>query len=149
MNERERLDTLRIGQLAAMVGLNPKTIRYYEQLGLLSTPVRTEAGYRVFTATDRDRLLFIRKAKALGLTLEEIGQILTLRLAGTAPCAHVIDLIERKLIEVRAQQQALLAFEQDLRRLRAEAQRTMSEAALTCGVIEHATLRQRDDTSCS
>ncbi len=50
---------VRIGELAAELGLNPKTIRYYEEIGLLPAPERTLAGYRLYDATDRERLQFI------------------------------------------------------------------------------------------
>lgn len=143
MQRQPQTTKLRIGQLAAAVGLNPKTIRYYEQLGLLAPPERTVAGYRVYETVDVERLQFIRKAKALGLTLLEIGEILTLRRAGTTPCSHVVTLIERKLAAVEVQRLALQAFEQELRTLWEEAQRTRDARAQTCSVIEQATMPAR------
>ena len=73
MQNRDTLVQMRIGQLANEVGLNPKTLRYYEQIGLLPAPQRSPSGYRLYTAADRERLDFIAKAKAIGLTLEEIA----------------------------------------------------------------------------
>ncbi|GAB4430186.1 MAG: Cd(II)/Pb(II)-responsive transcriptional regulator [Chloroflexi bacterium OHK40] len=134
---------LRIGQLAAAVGLNPKTIRFYEQLGLLPAPPRTTAGYRLYDAIDVERLQFIRKAKALGLSLTEIGEILALRQSGTAPCRLVISMIERKLVAIAAQRQALQMFEQELQVLRDEALGTMDREAQTCSVIELAVMPVR------
>ena len=52
-------ELMRIGELAAELGLNPKTIRYYEEIGLLPQPRRTPAGYRLYEAADRERLAFI------------------------------------------------------------------------------------------
>jgi MerR family Zn(II)-responsive transcriptional regulator of zntA len=72
-------ETLRIGELAAEFGLNPKTIRYYESMALLPRPKRTRSGYRKYARADRDRLEFVLKARAIGLTLEDIGEILRLR----------------------------------------------------------------------
>ena len=56
---------LRIGGLAAELGINPKTIRYYEEIGLLAAPARSPAGYRLYSAADGERLRFIAKAKAI------------------------------------------------------------------------------------
>src|SRR5579859_7446782 len=70
---RERLH---IGEVAALVGVSPKTIRYYHEIGLLAEPARTEAGYRLYTAQDLLRLQRIRRLRALGLSLERIKEIL-------------------------------------------------------------------------
>jgi DNA-binding transcriptional MerR regulator len=69
-------DVLTISGLAAAANVNIETIRYYERRGLLSPPARTGAGYRQFTADDVWRLAFIRRAKDLGFTLTEIGDLL-------------------------------------------------------------------------
>ncbi len=127
---------LRIGELAAELGLNPKTIRYYEQIGLLPAAPRTESGYRLYGADDVERLRFIGKAKAIGLSLEEIGEILALRREGHAPCAHVLELLDRKLAAVDRQLRALRAFRRELVGLRAEAARTATAEACVCGIIE-------------
>ncbi len=133
---------VRIGELATELGLNPKTIRYYEEIGLLPAPQRTPAGYRLYTAADRERLQFIGKAKAIGLTLEEIREILTLRRDGERPCAHVLALLDQKLATVDAQLRTLTDFRQDLVALREEAAETMSGDACVCGIIElHETIR--------
>ncbi len=111
---------VRIGQLARQLGLNPKTIRYYESIGLLPEPARTEAGYRLYDADDRERLAFIRKAQAVGLTLDEIGQLLALHHNGEMPRTYVGDLVDQKLAAVDAQLQDLQDFRADLLALRAE-----------------------------
>ncbi len=67
-----------IGQLARQAGVPIDTVRYYERQGLLATAQRSAGGYRVFSDTDLTRLRFIRRAKALGFTLEEIGELLRL-----------------------------------------------------------------------
>lgn len=128
--------TLRIGELAAELGLNPKTIRYYEEIGLLPAPPRTESGYRLYDAEDVEQLRFIGKAKAIGLSLQEIGEILALRREGRAPCAHVLELLDRKLAAVDRQLRALRAFRRELVGLRAEAARTAIAEACVCGIIE-------------
>jgi len=133
---------LRIGQLAGQLGLNPKTIRYYEQVSLLPKPRRTAAGYRLYGAGDRDRLQFILKAKAIGLTLEEIKEILVLRGDGRQPCQHVLGLIDHKIAGVDQQLRALSAFREEQVGLREEAAQTMNAEACVCGIIEHHELVQ-------
>src|SRR5215208_4582891 len=98
---------MRIGRLAAALGLNPKTIRYYEEIGLLPAPVRSPAGYRQYSAADRERLRFIAKAKAIGFTLREIGEILARRDEGMEPCPYVGELLDHKLAAVETQLQLL------------------------------------------
>ncbi len=128
---------LRIGQLAAELGLNPKTIRYYEDIGLLPNPERTPAGYRLYNVADRDRLEFIGKAKALGLSLEEIHEILALRDQGDPPCEHVLALVDQKVAAVDQQIQLLTEFRHDLLQLRAAAVEIMPADAQVCRIIEH------------
>jgi DNA-binding transcriptional MerR regulator len=128
---------LRIGQLAGTLGLNPKTIRYYEEIGLLPQPRRTPSGYRAYDAADLERLRFIAKAKAIGLTLDEIGEILALRREGERPCQHVLELVDRKLEGVEQQIRALEDFRQELLTLRAEAARMVAEDGQVCSIIEH------------
>ncbi|WP_049564016.1 heavy metal-responsive transcriptional regulator [Nonomuraea sp. SBT364] len=91
---------MRIGTLAAAAGLSAKTIRFYEQAGLLPAPPRTAAGYRDYPAEAADRLAFIRDAAAAGLSLAEIRGVLTIRDARQPPCRHVTTLIETHLEHV-------------------------------------------------
>jgi MerR family transcriptional regulator, Zn(II)-responsive regulator of zntA len=127
---------LRIGELAAELGLNPKTIRYYEEIGLLPAPRRTDAGYRLYGAADRERLRFIAKAKAIGFTLREIGEILALRDGGAEPCPHLGTLLDRKLAAVDAQLRLLGELRVDLQALRAETAVTACSSTPICGPIE-------------
>src|SRR3954451_12331676 len=91
---------MRIGVLAARAGLTTKTIRFYEDAGLLPEPPRTSAGYRDYPADAVVRLAFIRDAQAAGLTLAEIRGILAIRDGGQAPCQHVTGLIDQHLAQV-------------------------------------------------
>lgn len=133
----DRSGLMQIGELAAELGLNPKTIRYYEEIGLLPQPRRTLAGYRLYDAADRERLRFILKAKAVGLTLEEIKQVLDVRSKGQQPCTHVLALLDQKLAAVDEQLRALSEFRRELVALRTEAAETMRAEACVCGIIEH------------
>jgi Cu(I)-responsive transcriptional regulator len=73
------MERLTIGRLAQLGGVNLETVRYYERRGLLAKPPRTEAGYRQFPPDSPQRLRFIKRAKELGFTLDEVGEFLTLR----------------------------------------------------------------------
>lgn len=126
----------RIGELAAELGINPKTIRYYGQIGLLAAPRRTPAGYRVYGSAERDRLRFIFKAKNVGLSLDEIRAVLGLHGHGEQPCAHVIELLDRKLAAVDDQLRVLGEYRAELLELRREAARTGLPAGYVCGIIE-------------
>ena len=88
---------MRIGELAQRTGATTKTIRYYEEIGLLPAPDRAANGYRDYPEDAVDRLDFIRDAQATGLTLTEIASILDLRSQGETTCHHVIDLLERHM----------------------------------------------------
>jgi MerR family transcriptional regulator, copper efflux regulator len=91
---------MRIGALAAATGATTKTIRFYEQAGLLSDPPRTPAGYRDYPPGTSDRLEFIHTAKGAGLTLAEIRGILAIRDDGQPPCTHVTALLQQHLADV-------------------------------------------------
>ncbi len=128
---------LRIGQLAAELGMNPKTIRYYEEIGLLPEPQRTASGYRLYGASDRDRLGFIAKAKAVGLTLDQVREIIALRGSGECPCGHVLGLLDRKVAAIDEQIRALVELRQELIAIKEATTERAPEDAAVCGIIEH------------
>jgi len=105
---------MRIGELARRSGLAPTALRYYERAGLLPPPRRTPAGYRAYDAGVLQRLVFIRAAQALGLSLPEIREVIAIREGGTAPCSHVVELIRRRRAEVQARIRELQRLEQEL-----------------------------------
>ncbi len=110
-------DNLRIGQLAKQSGLAATALRYYEKAGLLPTPHRTAAGYRAYSTDALRRLAFIRAAQTIGLSLAEIREVIGIRDAGSAPCTHVVALLERRRAEVRARIRELQRLEKDLAQL--------------------------------
>lgn len=105
---------LYIGELAKRVGLNPKTIRYYEEVGLLPPAPRTDSNYRVYRPEDVRRLEFIKKAQVLGLSLAEIKEILEIRESGRLPCEHVRALLTQKLQELDRHLAQMRAFREEL-----------------------------------
>lgn len=130
-----------IGALARQAGLNPRTLRYYERIGLLTPSARTDAGYRLYTQRDAGKLAFIRQAQTLGLSLAEIADIITLREAGTVPCRHVRALaqakiagIDRRMAELQALRNELVALVQRAQAVGAEC---ANDAAI-CVAIESA-----------
>ena len=96
-NVSGRLGIVRIGEVARRTGIPTKTIRYYEEIGVLPEPDRTANAYRDYSEDAVDRLTFVRDAQATGLSLAEIASILDLRSQGEATCHHVIELLERHL----------------------------------------------------
>jgi DNA-binding transcriptional MerR regulator len=98
---------MKIGQLAERTGLSAKTIRYYEDLGVLPQPDRAPNGYRRYTAAVAERIAFIQDAQSAGLSLLEIQMILELRDSGESTCGHVIDSLESRLAEVDRQMEEL------------------------------------------
>lgn len=126
-----------IGEVAARAGFTPKAVRYYERIGLLPPPARRPSGYRLYGAADLGRLDFIAKAKRLGLSLDEIREVLALRDAGVEPCVHVLRVIERHVEDVEHAIAELSEFRAQLVRLAREARRR-TKGGVYCGIIEHA-----------
>ncbi|MEW1808339.1 heavy metal-responsive transcriptional regulator [Pseudarthrobacter sp. NPDC080039] len=93
---------MRIGETAAAAGMTAKTLRFYEDRGLLPSVERTPNGYRDYTHETVSRLEFIRRGRTAGLTLTQIGDILALRDLGQAPCVHVRDLLATQLRDLEA-----------------------------------------------
>jgi DNA-binding transcriptional MerR regulator len=112
------MPVLTIGRLGSLAGLEPKTLRYYDRVGLVRPAGRTAAGYRLYDEDTVNRLHFIRRAKALGMALADIRRILAVRDEGAAPCQHVIALVTDNLTKVEGQIAHLERLRGDLRRFR-------------------------------
>ena len=107
---------LRIGEVAAESGLPVKTIRYYEETGLLLPTVeRSESGYRLFQPQVLNRLAFIRRSQSLGLTLQEIQQILAVHDHGQLPCGEMRQHLQLKVEAIEQQIQALETLRAELK----------------------------------
>lgn len=89
-----------VGEVAQRLGLNPQTLYFYERIGLIPPPQRTASGYRRFSEADVERLGFITRAKALGLSLEEIQEIVKLRDGQLLTCAVVHERLLKKLAAI-------------------------------------------------
>lgn len=108
-------ELLKIGEVAAQSGLPVKTVRYYDEIGLLSpTVARSPAGYRLFSAEVLNRLAFIKRSQALGLSLSEVQDILAVHDQGQLPCGEVKQHLETKLDEINRQIEALKTLKAEL-----------------------------------
>ncbi|MGV3531353.1 MAG: heavy metal-responsive transcriptional regulator [Chthoniobacteraceae bacterium] len=107
-------ETFTISDAAKSSGLGTETVRFYERQGLLPEPPRTASGYRQYTTDDVRRLSFIRRAKTLGFTLKEIGELLGLTEQRAASAGEVKELATAKLERVREQIRDLQKIEKAL-----------------------------------
>ncbi|NIO39364.1 MAG: MerR family DNA-binding protein [Burkholderiales bacterium] len=107
----ELLSTLHVKDLASQADVTPATVRYYCRIGLLRPGRDPDNGYRCFAATDLRRVVFIRKAQALGLTIGDIKVILDTVDHGEAPCHQVKSLVRDRLVSIRARIADLRVFE--------------------------------------
>jgi MerR family mercuric resistance operon transcriptional regulator len=106
--------SLRIGEVAERTGLTAPTIRYYESIGLLPSPVRSESGYRRYSKETVNELAFIKKGQALGFSLDELREVLALSRSGRPPCTHVLTMARRHLAAVEERIRQFLRFRDQL-----------------------------------
>ena len=116
-----------IGELAERSGIPARTIRFYEQAKVLTAPERSANGYRAYSDKALAELTFIKRGQRLGLSLDEIREILGLGRAGRMPCSRVTAICDAHLQEIERQMEELVAF----RRLLEEARR---KAEAKCGL---------------
>jgi len=131
---------LLIGEIAVRSGVSRKALRLYEAAGILSPPIRTASGYRVFASDTLPLLAFVRKAKRLGFTLDEIKEIVSIRHAGRSPCPHVRELVRRKARELDRRLADLVEVRDRLRAVLKRRQGTKLETSAVCPHIERSTI---------
>ncbi|MGI5139321.1 MULTISPECIES: heavy metal-responsive transcriptional regulator [unclassified Streptomyces] len=130
---------MKIGEVAKLTGTSTKTIRFYEDTGLLPPPPRTPGGHRDYGTETAERLDFIRRCQAAGMTLHEVRQILAIHDSGDSPCSHVRSVLADRLDHVRDQLAELLALEVHLTGLLTHAdqgQPTEHDNASVCWILE-------------
>ncbi len=108
---------LAIGALARSTGCSVETIRYYERIGVLSEPERSPGGYRLYGQRHVKRLAFVRQARGLGFTLDQVRALLRLAGERVRPCAAVRDVALAHLADVRGRIGQLRAMENSLKEL--------------------------------
>jgi DNA-binding transcriptional MerR regulator len=106
---------VRIGQLAARTAIPVRTIRFYEDAGLLPPPHRTPGGYRAYTEDAVTRLRFVRSTQALGLSLAEIGEVLRIRDHQGPPCGYVTELLNAHIDALETRIGELCTLRDELR----------------------------------
>lgn len=124
---------MRIGQLAQQTGVDTQTIRFYERQGLLPPPEREDNGYRTYKAGHADKLLFIRRCRSFGMSLEEIGVLQSYQEQPQQPCVAINELLDRHIAQVRAQIASLHALENQLVTLRGCCDN--ERQSLDCGIL--------------
>ncbi|MEO1619832.1 MAG: heavy metal-responsive transcriptional regulator [Cyanobacteria bacterium J06632_3] len=104
---------LKIGEVSKQTNVAVGALRYYENLGLLNAE-RGDNGYRYYAPEVVQQVQFIKKAQALGFSLEDIGDVLTVHEQGDVPCELVRSLLQEKIEQVTAQIKEMEAFKSDL-----------------------------------
>ncbi|MBI5838964.1 MAG: MerR family transcriptional regulator [Chloroflexi bacterium] len=109
---------MKIQDLSRKTGVSAKTIRYYEEIGLLPPPARADNNYRQYGEQDVERLRLVAGARRLDLSLDEIREIVALRDHREAPCRVLLERLARKADEIAERIHALQQMESELRGLR-------------------------------
>ena len=130
------METMTIGDLAKVAGVPPRTIRFYEEKGILPAPGRSPSGYRLYGPDDLKRLSLVRRARSMGFSPTEIGSLI--RLAQHERCdsfqGKAAQLMVQKLAEVDAAIEQLSVTRQELERsVRSNGGDCCQQAALECG----------------
>lgn len=134
----------RIGEVAAQAGVSVDTVRYYERRRLLPRASRTRNGFRVFTSQTVERIRFIKQAQDIGLSLNEIGQLLTTE-GSPNECRRVSNLLGKKLTELDERLKLMRDFRRTLVRYLAECENELQRQGETaaCPVIEEITHQEK------
>jgi MerR family Zn(II)-responsive transcriptional regulator of zntA len=105
---------LQISEVARRLNLNPQTLYFYERIGLIPAPQRSASGYRLFDTHDLERLRFITRVKALGLSLEEIKEMLVLYDGASLTCEAIHAKLVSKVHDLDRKIQRLQALRDEL-----------------------------------
>lgn len=109
---------MKISELASRTGTTPKTLRFYEDAGVLLAPERAANGYRAYHDDAVTRVRFVKAGQAIGLTLAEIRDLLAIGDDGRAPCSAATALLNAQLADITAQIRELRTMKRDLTQLR-------------------------------
>ena len=128
------MDTLMIGGVARLAEVGVETMRFYEREGLIESPPRRASGYRQYPSDTVDRVRFIKRAKALGFSLKEIKELLSLRAAPRAKCADIRQRAEEKVQDIDEKIETLRRMRKALAKLMAECEG--SRPVTECPILE-------------
>ncbi|WP_306396600.1 Cd(II)/Pb(II)-responsive transcriptional regulator [Telluria beijingensis] len=131
---------MRIGELAKLTGCQSETVRFYEQKGLLPPPIRSQANYRMYDAGHAERLHFIRRCRALGMSLNEVEVLLGYQDQPERSCSGVNALVDHQLSEIDRQILELSKLRTELSQLRGrcDSARPAGQCAILRELTEHA-----------
>lgn len=132
---------LKIGDVSKASGVGIETLRFYEKIGLLERPQRTESGYRIYDGEILERLSFIKKSQALGFSLDEIRELIEHKRGGENPCKHVRAKVKTRLGEIDEKLKQLTRFRNELRKALAEWEEIGESKGHVCGLIEAANIK--------
>ena len=140
-----------ISQLSRQLGIPVPTIRYYERLGLLKPPERTQSQYRIYSEEALERLRFIQKAKHFGLSLDEIKKLIDISAQGIPPCASLKAMVKQHLDELEYRIEEMVKFRHELANRYSKIEVLVEEKSTTpnnviCGSTICRLIEQENDT---
>lgn len=124
---------LTVSELAERVGSTPSALRYYERIGLLPEPDRSDGNYRLYDEAAEERVRFVKRAQRFGLRLDEIKELLVIRERGLCPCGHTRDLLTARLAELEQEMAELARLRRDIERMVEEPPAADADSGCTCG----------------
>lgn len=139
----DRESVMNIGEVAQRTGLERSAIRFYEQQGVVPEPSRSHSGYRVYEAEDLDLIRFVKRARSLGMTLDDIRSIVDLKNNDVAPCAVVREIVSANARSVEQRIVELQELHRELLRLDAIAAQTSDDwpdGSCVCHIVETETV---------
>jgi DNA-binding transcriptional MerR regulator len=125
-----------VGEISRRLDINPQTLYFYERIGLIPPPERTVAGYRLFSQQDMERLAFIVRAKSLGLSLDEIKDILVLKDGRLLTCEAVYERLSKKVQEIEENIRQLQALHDELTPLVKHCHENLQTSDKECVVLD-------------
>lgn len=140
----EKSKSLKVSEAARAADLSVSTLHYYEKIGLIETPLRSQKGYRLYGQNTLERLDFIKKAKTLGFQLDEIRRIIDESKSGEC-CQSVRQLVQKRLAEVDEQIIEMKRFRSDLAAFINNSEKTETSDAVICGLIENSGISSKQN----
>lgn len=128
--------SLKIGEVSKQSGIGIEALRFYERSGLLGRPARTASGYRMYGSGVIARLAFIKRAQALGFTLDEIKQIIAESQSGQSPCAEVREIVRQRLQELDERMNEMRRYRKELGAALEGWDKSGAAVGEFCGLIE-------------
>lgn len=136
VDEEEGRRMLKIGEVSKRSGIGIEALRFYEKSGLLDKPSRTFSGYRVYGPEILERLAFIKRAQALGFSLDEIKRIVDDARTGQSPCDEVREIVSRRLEELDERMREMRRYRKELAETLEEWNKLGRAPGHICGLIE-------------